>query len=104
MNDLNEPNIMAICDNLLQNNVINTFERDSITHRMLDRADKARKLVDTVICKGNKASTVMIQALMQVDQHLYNEIERNLALANHTGVQAGAQGAPGAPPNYDDVI
>lgn len=49
MNDLNEPNIMAICDNLLQNNVINTFERDSITHRMLDRADKARKLVDTVI-------------------------------------------------------
>uniref|UniRef100_A0A674BCE8 CARD domain-containing protein n=1 Tax=Salmo trutta TaxID=8032 RepID=A0A674BCE8_SALTR len=95
----NEPNIKAICDKLLPNNVINKFERDSITHRMLARADMARNLVDTVICKGNNASTLMIEALKQVDQYLYNEIERNLALGNHTGVQAGAQGAPGAPPS-----
>uniref|UniRef100_A0A8C7GSK1 CARD domain-containing protein n=1 Tax=Oncorhynchus kisutch TaxID=8019 RepID=A0A8C7GSK1_ONCKI len=80
VNDLNEPNIKAICDNLLQKNVINKFERDSMTHRMLDRADMARQLVDTVISKGNNASTLMIEALQQVDQHLCNEIERNLAM------------------------
>lgn len=104
VNDLNEPNIKAICDNLLQKNVINKFERDSMTHRMLDRADMARQLVDTVISKGNNASTLMIEALQQVDQHLFKEIERNLALANHTVVQAGAQGAPDAPPNYNNLI
>uniref|UniRef100_A0A4W5NT40 CARD domain-containing protein n=1 Tax=Hucho hucho TaxID=62062 RepID=A0A4W5NT40_9TELE len=94
-----EPNIKAICDNLLQKNVINKFERDSITQRMLDRAEMARQLVDTVTSKGNNASTLMIEALKQVDQHLCNEIERNLALANPTGVQAGAQGVRDSPPS-----
>ena len=61
---------MCLLDNLLQKKVINEEEMEAVSGVNLGRADKARRLIDTVMGKGDKACLQMIDILHQLDPYL----------------------------------
>ncbi|XP_037612445.1 protein NLRC3-like [Sebastes umbrosus] len=69
---LSDPNVDRLLDILLQADVINDGEMQSISTK--DKADKKRKLLDMVRFKGKKASSVLIDALRKVDRFLSEDL------------------------------
>ena len=60
----------SLLDKLLQKKAINYAEMEAVTGVNLSRADKARRLIDMVMRKGNKACVQLIDILHQLDPYL----------------------------------
>ncbi|CAL8349498.1 unnamed protein product [Arctogadus glacialis] len=54
---VSEAFIKGLLDDLLQQNVISTDEKDTVMEEHKSRVDRARCLIDMVIRKGESAST-----------------------------------------------
>ncbi|CAL8390432.1 unnamed protein product [Boreogadus saida] len=65
-----DPVIKGLLDDLWQQKVFNTEEKDSVMEGQTIRADQARCLIDMVIRKGEKASQAMIDSMKKRDGHL----------------------------------
>uniref|UniRef100_A0A3Q1JIK4 FIIND domain-containing protein n=1 Tax=Anabas testudineus TaxID=64144 RepID=A0A3Q1JIK4_ANATE len=59
-----------LLDNLLEEGVINHREMETV-QRMLNRAHRARELIDMVLRRGNPASQIMINNLRVLDPFLF---------------------------------
>uniref|UniRef100_A0A3Q3N5A3 CARD domain-containing protein n=1 Tax=Labrus bergylta TaxID=56723 RepID=A0A3Q3N5A3_9LABR len=66
--------INQLLDDILEDEVLNEGEKDSILEENVSRADKARCLIDTVKKKGDAASRKMITHLQRRDPTLYSEL------------------------------
>jgi hypothetical protein len=64
------PVIKGLLDDLWQQQVFNTEEKDSVIEGPRIKADRARCLIDMVIGKGERASHVMIDSMKKWDKHL----------------------------------
>lgn len=71
--------INQLLDDLLEDNVLNEGEKDSVLEENNSRADKARSLIDSVKKKGDPASNKMITHLYNRDPTLF--INLNLTLS-----------------------
>lgn len=70
---MSDPNLNKLLDILYQHRVINDEEMQSA--RNINRAEKARDVIDMVRTKGSEASSVLIAALCEVDPNLSRELE-----------------------------
>uniref|UniRef100_A0A3Q2CEE6 CARD domain-containing protein n=1 Tax=Cyprinodon variegatus TaxID=28743 RepID=A0A3Q2CEE6_CYPVA len=66
--------IKQLLDDLLEDDIINDGEKDSILEENITRADMARALIDAVWRKGNEASRLMITDFRQRDPTLSAEL------------------------------
>lgn len=69
-----DPLILQLLDDLLEDVILNDGEKDSIIENNKSRAERARKLIDTVRKKGDRASTKMIAKLKDRDPTIYLEL------------------------------
>uniref|UniRef100_A0A8C5AWD2 NACHT domain-containing protein n=1 Tax=Gadus morhua TaxID=8049 RepID=A0A8C5AWD2_GADMO len=67
---VSDPVIKGLLDDLWQQQVFNTEEKDSVMEGLKIRADRARCLIDMVIGKGERASQMMIDSMKKRDKHL----------------------------------
>ncbi|XP_030216145.1 NLR family CARD domain-containing protein 3-like, partial [Gadus morhua] len=67
---VSDPVIKGLLDDLWQQKVFSTEEKDSVMEGQTIRADQARCLIDMVIGKGERASQTMIDSMKKRDQHL----------------------------------
>ena len=65
---------MSLLDKLLQKKVINQEEMEAVEAENLLRA-KARRLIDMVKRKGNKACVQLIDILRQLDPYLSERLK-----------------------------
>lgn len=77
--------IKQLLDDLLEDDVLNDGQKDSILEENSTRADKARALIDEVKKKGDKASGKMIAHIQSRDSLLYSEL----------GLSSGQPAQPG---------
>lgn len=82
--------ISQLLDDILVDGVVNDGERESILEENNIRADKARRLIDTVKRKGDRASRKMITCIQNRDPELYAEL----------GLSYGQPAPPGEPTYY----
>ncbi|XP_043960887.1 uncharacterized protein LOC122824373 [Gambusia affinis] len=68
MEGVSGPVLQSLLDNLLEEKVINDFEREAVEAERT-RGDRARVLIDTVRRKGDVASSKMIRFLCELDHH-----------------------------------
>lgn len=66
--------INQLLDDILEDQIVNEGEKDSIVEENTSRADKARCLIDTVKRKGDKASQMLIACIQSRDPTLYSEL------------------------------
>lgn len=66
--------ISQLLDDVLEDQILNDGEKDSILEENLSRTDKARKLIDTVKRKGNTASEKLIARICCRDSTLSSEL------------------------------
>ncbi|XP_035535333.1 caspase-1-like [Morone saxatilis] len=66
--------IKQLLDNILDDCIVNDGERDSIIEENVNRADRARCLLDTVKRKGDVASRKFIAHIQRRDPTLYDEL------------------------------
>ncbi|CAL8333151.1 unnamed protein product [Boreogadus saida] len=64
------PVINGLLDDLWQQKVFSTEEKDSVMEEQRSRADQARCLIDMVIPKGKRASHIMIDCMKKRDHEL----------------------------------
>ena len=62
--------IKVLLDDLWQQKVFNTEEKDSVMEEQRSRADQARCLIDMVISKGKRSSQMMIDSMKERDEQL----------------------------------
>ncbi|CAL8375213.1 unnamed protein product [Gadus morhua 'NCC'] len=62
--------IRGLLDDLLQQKVFSTEDKDSVMEKGKIKTDKARCLIDMVIRKGEKASRIMIESMKKRDPDL----------------------------------
>lgn len=67
--------ISQLLDEILKDSVVNSGEKDWILEENNIRADKARRLIDTVIKKGDRASGKLIAHIECKDPELYFELQ-----------------------------
>ncbi|KAJ3582936.1 hypothetical protein NHX12_000083 [Muraenolepis orangiensis] len=65
------PVIKGILDDLWQKNVLSTEDKDSVTENQTSKVDRARCLIDMVMGKGDRASQMMVDSLMDRDGELW---------------------------------
>ncbi|XP_044195213.1 uncharacterized protein LOC122972278 isoform X2 [Thunnus albacares] len=70
---VSEPNLRKLLDKLLQREIINDGEMEFA--RTLNKAEKARQVIDMVRGKGPKASSALIAALCEVDPFLSEKLK-----------------------------
>uniref|UniRef100_A0A8C5APH3 CARD domain-containing protein n=1 Tax=Gadus morhua TaxID=8049 RepID=A0A8C5APH3_GADMO len=68
------PVIKGLLDDLWQQKVFSTEDKDSVMVEQRFRADQARRLIDMVIGKGERASQIMIYCMKMRDKHLYSTL------------------------------
>ncbi|CAL8332887.1 unnamed protein product [Boreogadus saida] len=64
------PVIKGLLDDLWQQKVFSTEEKDSVMEELRSTKDRARCLIDEVMKKGERASQVMIDSMKEMDNHL----------------------------------
>lgn len=74
VNKVSKAVIKQLLDDLLDDEVINDGEKDSILEENSTTADRARSLIDTVKKKGDNASRKMIAHLKRRDATLHSEL------------------------------
>ncbi|XP_047433746.1 uncharacterized protein LOC125003698 isoform X3 [Mugil cephalus] len=72
INRVSDPVLKNLLDELLQKEVINSSELEEM--QALSKADKARKLIDTVVKKGPEACKVMIDAFRILDPFVFETL------------------------------
>ena len=70
---ISEANLKALLDKLLDKDVINDDELDSVRDKP-GKKDKARAIIDMVRAKGDKSSSDMIDIVRQLDANLCENI------------------------------
>ncbi|WRW24758.1 CARD-like protein [Singapore grouper iridovirus] len=65
-----ESTVVGIIKRMQEIGVINRGEACEIMECNLTRADKARRIIDSVRKKGNCACTVFVREIMTIDQEL----------------------------------
>ncbi|KAM9359481.1 caspase a-like [Symphorus nematophorus] len=83
--------ISQLLDDILEDGVVNDGEKDSILEENNSRADKARRLIDVVKKKGDKASAKMIEHIKSRDPMLLSEL----------GLSCGQPAPPAAEPQRE---
>ena len=73
--------IKGLLDDLWQQNVFSTEEKDSVMEGQTIRADRARCLIDMVMGKGERASQAMIDSMKKRDEHLCSTLGLMSSLA-----------------------
>ena len=63
--------LKGLLDDLLAEEVLSTDDKDTVLEGQTTRADRARCLIDMVIRKGESASQVMIDYMLERDKPLY---------------------------------
>uniref|UniRef100_A0A8C7JGL0 CARD domain-containing protein n=1 Tax=Oncorhynchus kisutch TaxID=8019 RepID=A0A8C7JGL0_ONCKI len=63
-----------LMDDLLEDMVLNDGEIEEIKENNMQRADKARQLIDSVRRKGNTASEKFLIRLQERDKNVYSEL------------------------------
>uniref|UniRef100_A0A3Q3WN69 Caspase a n=1 Tax=Mola mola TaxID=94237 RepID=A0A3Q3WN69_MOLML len=66
--------INQLLDDILLDGVVNNGERESIIEENGIRSDRARRLIDIVIKKGDRASRKLIASIQSRDPELYSEL------------------------------
>lgn len=66
--------IKQLLDDILEDDIVNEGEKDSILEDNPNNADRARSLIDTVKKKGDKASEKLIAHIKKRDPTLYDEL------------------------------
>lgn len=100
--------IKQLLDDLLEDEVLNDGQKDSIIEENSSTADKARALIDTVKRKGDAASSRMITHLHDRDSTLHAEL--GLAPGQPSGLASGqppgqpAEPAPLMEPDWSDTL
>ena len=64
------PVIKGLVDDLWQQKVFSTEEKDYVIEDQKSKADQARRLIDMVMGKGERASQAMIDSMKKRDKHL----------------------------------
>ena len=64
------PVIKGLVDDLWQQKVFSTEEKDYVIEDQKSKVDRARCLIDMVMGKGERASQAMIDSMKKRDQHL----------------------------------
>lgn len=67
--------ISELLDDILKDSIVNSGEKDWILEENNIRRDKARRLIDTVIRKGERASGKFITHIKCKDPELYSELQ-----------------------------
>ncbi|CAL8407028.1 unnamed protein product [Arctogadus glacialis] len=67
---VSDPVIKGLLDDLWQQKVFSTEEKDYVIEDQKSKVDRARCLIDMVMGKGERASHVMIDSMKKRDQHL----------------------------------
>uniref|UniRef100_A0AAZ3NRW3 CARD domain-containing protein n=2 Tax=Oncorhynchus tshawytscha TaxID=74940 RepID=A0AAZ3NRW3_ONCTS len=70
---VSEPITKCLLDGLLQKNVINDYEMESVNVNA-ERADKARAIIKMVLKKGPSACLTMKTLLCELDQFLCSDL------------------------------
>ncbi|KAJ3590877.1 hypothetical protein NHX12_008825 [Muraenolepis orangiensis] len=65
------PVIKGLLDDLWQKKVLSTEDKDSVMENQTSKVDKARCLIDMVMGKGDRASQMMVDSLMDRDGELW---------------------------------
>ncbi|CAL8284602.1 unnamed protein product [Gadus morhua 'NCC'] len=78
---VSEPVIKGLLDDLWQQNVFSSEEKDSVMEGQRIRADRARCLIDMVMGKGERASQAMIDSMKKRDKHLCSTLGLMSSLA-----------------------
>ncbi|XP_060928945.1 caspase a-like [Limanda limanda] len=68
------PTLDRLLDNILEDRIVNDWQKDAILEGNSTRDNKACCLIDTVMKKGDKASMKMIAHLQNCDRVLYSEL------------------------------
>ncbi|XP_056444917.1 NACHT, LRR and PYD domains-containing protein 3-like isoform X2 [Gadus chalcogrammus] len=79
--------IKGLLDDLWQQKVFSTEEKDSVMEEQRSRADQARCLIDMVISKGKRSSQMMIDSMKERDEQLC--INMGL-ISSSSGVESAA--------------
>ncbi|XP_030211403.1 caspase-1-like, partial [Gadus morhua] len=87
MKRVSDPVIKGLLDDLWQQKVFSTEEKDSVIEGQTTRTDRARCLIDMVIGKGERASHVMIDRMKKRDKHLCSTLGLISSLAG-VGLQS----------------
>ena len=75
---VNIATINSLLDELLDKNVLNQEEMETVKYENYTAMDKARDLIDSVIRKGHHASQIFIIQISTCDPHL----EKKLGLSS----------------------
>ncbi|CAL8289861.1 unnamed protein product [Arctogadus glacialis] len=67
---VSDPVMKGLLDDLWQQKVFSTEEKDSVIEDQKSKVDRARRLIDMVMGKGERASHVMIDSMKKRDEHL----------------------------------
>ncbi|XP_059905140.1 NACHT, LRR and PYD domains-containing protein 5-like [Gadus macrocephalus] len=67
---VSDPVMKGLLDDLWQQKVFSTEEKDSVIEDQKSKVDRARRLIDMVMGKGERASQAMIDSMKKRDQHL----------------------------------
>ena len=78
---VSDPVIKSLLDDLWQQKVFSTEEKDSVIEDQKSKADQARRLIDMVMGKGERASQAMIDSMKKRDQHLCYTLDLISSLA-----------------------
>lgn len=74
MDQVTSPIISQLLDDILQDRVLNNGEKEWIDEVNNVRSDKARRLIDAVIKKGNAASKKLIDHIKHRDPELHSTL------------------------------
>lgn len=70
VHSVSKDTINGLLDELLQKRVLNQGEMEKIRDENITTMDKARVLIDIVICKGPRACQICISHICEEDSHL----------------------------------
>uniref|UniRef100_A0A8C5B0V1 CARD domain-containing protein n=1 Tax=Gadus morhua TaxID=8049 RepID=A0A8C5B0V1_GADMO len=78
---VSDPVIKCLLDDLWQQKVFSTEEKDSVIEDQKSKVDRARCLIDMVMGKGERASQAMIDSMKKRDEHLCSTLGLMSSLA-----------------------
>ncbi|CAL8332952.1 unnamed protein product [Boreogadus saida] len=92
------PVIKGLLDDLWQQKVFSTEEKDSLMEEQRSTTDRARFLIDEVMKKGERASQVMIDSMKEMDNHLCITLDLSRNVSSGALRVSGGSGPTGPRP------
>lgn len=85
MANVGKATLKGLLDDLWDEKVFSTDDKDSVLEGQTIRADRARCLIDMVIGKGESASQTMIDYMLERDEPLYISLDLPPSPADRVG-------------------